>query len=86
MDLKNRSAVALIAPLLSAAVNDARTFSGAGTRRVFLAQLVHALGAELAEAGILDVGECFMDGMFAPAKKGGRGAGKTKLGKGGRRS
>lgn len=51
-------------------------------RAGFFSLVVQALGAELAEAGILDVAECFIDGMFAPAKKGGRGVGKTKRGKG----
>lgn len=48
----------------------------------FFSQLVQTLGAELLSAGLLDVSECFIDGMFAPAKRGGQGVGKTKRGKG----
>jgi transposase len=41
---------------------------------------------EISEAllgtGLLDLRECFMDGSFAPAKRGGLAVGKTKKGKG----
>lgn len=36
----------------------------------------------LGEACPLDLRECFIDGTFAPAKRGGAGVGKTKKGKG----
>lgn len=36
----------------------------------------------LADYGLLDLGECFLDGTFAPAKRGGPAVGKTKKGKG----
>src|SRR4051795_8559203 len=37
---------------------------------------------ELLTAGLLDLRECFLDGTFAPAKRGGAAVGKTKKGKG----
>jgi hypothetical protein len=36
----------------------------------------------LADRGLLDLRECFIDGTFAPAKRGGPAVGKTKKGKG----
>jgi len=44
--------------------------------------LLQALARHLKERGGLDVQECFIDGAFAAAKKGGDGVGKTKRGKG----
>jgi hypothetical protein len=35
-----------------------------------LEQLLHALAQDLKERGGLDLTECFIDGSFAPAKKG----------------
>jgi transposase len=40
------------------------------------------VAANLQVAGLLDLRECFIDGSFAPAKRGGAGVGKTKKGKG----
>ena len=40
------------------------------------------VAADLQAAGLLDLRECFIDGSFAPAKRGGSGVGKTKKGKG----
>jgi transposase len=40
------------------------------------------VAADLQAAGLLDLRECFIDGSFAPAKRGGAGVGKTKKGKG----
>jgi transposase len=40
------------------------------------------LADALADCGLLDLDECFIDGTFAPAKRGGRAIGKTKRGKG----
>jgi len=44
--------------------------------------ILQALARDLKERGGLDVQECFIDGAFAAAKKGGDGVGKTKRGKG----
>ena len=41
-----------------------------------------ALAEDLKERGKLDLREAFIDGTFAPAKKGGGAVGKTKRGKG----
>lgn len=41
-----------------------------------------AVAEILGEARQLDLRECFIDGTFAPAKRGGAGVGKTKKGKG----
>jgi transposase len=40
------------------------------------------LGDVLADCGLLDLRECFLDGTFAPAKRDGPAVGKTKKGKG----
>jgi transposase len=40
------------------------------------------LAADLQAGGLLDLHECFIDGSFAPAKRGGAAVGKTKKGKG----
>jgi transposase len=40
------------------------------------------LAAALQAGRLLDLRECFIDGTFAPAKRGGMGVGKTKKGKG----
>jgi transposase len=40
------------------------------------------MAADLQAAGLLDLRECFLDGSFAPAQRGGAGVGKTKKGKG----
>lgn len=40
------------------------------------------LAGDLQASGLLDLGECFIDGSFAPAKRGGPAVGKTKKGKG----
>src|SRR5947209_15063853 len=40
------------------------------------------VAADLQAAGLLDLRECFIDGTFAPAKRGGPAVGKTKKGKG----
>lgn len=44
--------------------------------------ILEALALELKVRGVLDVEEAFIDGSFAPAKKGGAKVGKTKRGKG----
>jgi transposase len=36
----------------------------------FFEQLVRVLSTALSAAGVIDLSECFIDGMFAPAKKG----------------
>jgi transposase len=43
---------------------------------------LNELSEELLAAGLLDLRECFIDGSFAPAKRGGLAEGKTKKGKG----
>ena len=43
-------------------------------------RILQALAQDLKERGKLDPEECFIDGIFIPAKKG--GVGKTKRGKG----
>ena len=50
----------------------------AGVLRGVLEVLAQALHDE----GYLDLQETFIDGSFAPAKRGGAGVGKTKRGKG----
>jgi transposase len=45
-------------------------------------QVLWALAQDLHERGGIDLRECFIDGTFAPAKRGGAGIGKTKRGKG----
>jgi transposase len=49
-----------------------------GVLRAALADLADVL----ADCGLLDLRECFIDGTFAPAQRGGRAVGKTKKGKG----
>jgi transposase len=48
---------------------------------VFAAAL-NELASNLEANGWIDLRECFIDGTFAPAKRGGAGVGKTKKGKG----
>jgi transposase len=48
---------------------------------VFKAALDNLADA-LADGGLMDLDECFIDGTFAPAKRGGPAVGKTKKGKG----
>jgi transposase len=45
-------------------------------------RIVTRLAGDLYALGDLEVAECFIDGTFAPAKKGGDAVGKTKRGKG----
>ena len=47
-----------------------------------LARVLQALAEDVQERGGLDLSECFIDGTFIVAKKGGRAVGKTKRGKG----
>ena len=47
-----------------------------------LVRVLQALAEDLQERGGLDLSECFIDGTFIAAKKGGAGVGKTKRGKG----
>jgi transposase len=51
-------------------------------RRAVLRGVLEALALELKVRGVLDVKEAFIDGSFAPAKKGGWKVGKTKRGTG----
>jgi transposase len=44
--------------------------------------VLDGVAADLQAVGLLDLRECFIDGSFAPAKRGGAGVGKTKKGKG----
>jgi hypothetical protein len=44
--------------------------------------IFEALAADLRIQGLLDVTEAFIDGSFAPAKKGAPRSGRTKRGKG----
>ena len=43
--------------------------------------VLEALAEDLKIRGLLDVKEAFIDGSFAPAKKGGRGLGKQSVAK-----
>jgi len=45
-------------------------------------QVLETLAEDLKQRGDLDLSECFIDGTFVVAKKGGLGVGKTKRGKG----
>jgi transposase len=47
-----------------------------------LKDVLHVLAEALHDEGYLDLREAFIDGIFAPAKKGGACVGKTKRGKG----
>jgi transposase len=47
-----------------------------------LEQLLHALAQDLKERGGLDLSECFIDGTFAPAKKGGLPWGRPSAARG----
>ncbi|PYI86759.1 MAG: IS5 family transposase [Verrucomicrobia bacterium] len=51
-------------------------------RSGILERVLLALAKDLRERGGLDLSECFVDGTFVPAKKGGATLGKTKRGKG----
>jgi transposase len=46
------------------------------------AAVLEDLAAELQAGGLLDRRACFIDGSFAPAKRGGAAVGKTKRGQG----
>lgn len=56
-------------------------FRSGGNREAF-EELLVALGEDLRERGKLNLKECFIDGTFVPAKKGGLKVGPTKRGKG----
>jgi transposase len=45
-------------------------------REGFFESLAFDLSAELLEAGVIDLEECFIDGMFIPAKKGAKISGR----------
>ena len=47
-----------------------------------LKDILSVLAEALHDEGYLDLREAFIDGSFAPAKKGGAGLGTTKRGKG----
>ena len=47
-----------------------------------LRRVLEVLAQALHHEGYLDLQETFIDGSFAPAKRGGAGVGKTKRGKG----
>jgi transposase len=47
-----------------------------------LRSILETLAKDLHECGKIDLEECFIDGSFVGAKKGGSGIGKTKRGKG----
>jgi transposase len=51
-------------------------------RQGLFQRLLEDLAATLLEGGLLDLSECYIDGTFAPAKRGGLHVGKTKRGKG----
>ncbi len=51
-------------------------------RRGVLKDILSVLAEALHDEGYLDLREAFIDGSFAPAKKGGAGVGTTKRGKG----
>ena len=46
-----------------------------------LEQVLLAVAQDLKDRGGLDLSECFIDGTFAPAKKGGAASGKPNVGK-----
>ena len=46
-----------------------------------LEQVLLAVAQDLKDRGGLDLSECFIDGTFAPAKKGGAASGKQNAGK-----
>jgi|SRR5215203_1363504 len=46
-----------------------------------LEQVLLAVAQDLKDRGGLDLSECFIDGTFAPAKKGGAASGKPSAGK-----
>lgn len=46
-----------------------------------LEQVLLAVAQDLKDRGGLDLSECFIDGTFAPAKKGGSASGKQNAGK-----
>lgn len=48
----------------------------------FFEKLVSSIGRDLMEQGAIDLTECFIDGTFVVAKRGGEAVGKTKRGKG----
>ena len=47
-----------------------------------LRKILEALAQDLEDRGKIELSECFIDGTFVVAKKGGAKAGKTKRGKG----
>jgi transposase len=51
-------------------------------RQGLLKRLLEEFAAALLDGGVLDLSECYIDGTFAPAKRGGLHVGKTKRGKG----
>jgi transposase len=51
-----------------------------------LGSVLEALAEDLQQRGKVDLSECYIDGTFVVAKKGGERVGKTKRGKGVRRS
>jgi transposase len=51
-------------------------------RQGLFQRLLQELASTLLQEGLLDLAECYIDGTFAPAKRGGLQVGKTKPGKG----
>jgi transposase len=51
-------------------------------RQGLFQRLLAELASTLFQEGFLDLSECYIDGTFAPAKRGGLQVGKTKRGKG----
>ncbi len=51
-------------------------------RQGLFQHLLEDLASTLLDGGLLDLSECYIDGTFAPAKRGGLHVGKTKRGKG----
>jgi IS5 family transposase len=51
-------------------------------RQGLFQRLLQELASTLLEGGLLDLAECYIDGTFTPAKRGGLSVGKTKRGKG----
>lgn len=50
-------------------------------RKGFFKKLISNLAEELLEEGALNIEECFIDGMFVPAKKGVQGLARQNAGK-----
>jgi transposase len=51
-------------------------------RQGLFQRLLEEFASTLLEGGLVDLSECYIDGTFAPAKRGGLQVGKTKRGKG----